>query len=216
MGACINTKEKGGEQETGWSMCKATGSRIRIVFWRVKFPWYQVHRILLFLSSLKKKKSYRIYIPLKKENSICFSFLKFIINTGQRITPSRSRAVTSKNMLFLWLQWIIFSALSDKNCSCVIGRVQGGREVSWVFSNFLKFYNQVAITAQSHKLSTFTLLPQLCPNILKNRTDAQRFSPQIPGRRKGDELGRGLESWRIWKNHDNFSMEGGNPQNFHF
>lgn len=115
-----HTKGKGGEEETGWNMCKPTGRRIWVVSWRMRFPWYQAHQIVLFLSSFKKKKkSYRIYIQLKKKNSICFSFLKFIINTGQRITPSPSRAVTSKNMPFLWLQWIIISAVFlTKLCMC--------------------------------------------------------------------------------------------------
>lgn len=107
----VQTHQGERRSEGDWNMCKPTGRRIRVVSWRMRVFWYQAHQIVLFLSSFKKKKSYRIYIQLKKKNSICFSFLKFIINTGQRITSSPSRAVTSKNMLFLWLQWIIFSAV---------------------------------------------------------------------------------------------------------
>lgn len=45
------------------------------------------------------------------------------------------------------------------------------RELSWAELSviFFKFYNEIAIILQSHKLSTFTPPPQLCPNILKNR-----------------------------------------------
>lgn len=183
--------------------------------------WYQAHQIVLFLSSPKKKKSYRIYVQLKKKNSICFSFLKFIINTGQRIILPLVEQLLQKHAVSLGLQWIIFLSFWQ-NCTCVIGRVQG--EEMTECSIVLKFYNQVwGIMAQSYSIELYPL-PQLYPNILKNTTDAQRLSPQIlwgpktPGRRREMSWARAweLEGMKKKENHNRFLHGGRQPSKCSF
>lgn len=99
-----------------------------------------------------------------------------------------------------------FCCLFDKNYSCVIGMVPG--EKRWAepaFSNLFKFYHQIAIKLQSHKLSTFSPHPQLCANILKYRTTRCTDFHHEPSehlkcqkRRKRDRWGGELESWKGW------------------
>lgn len=82
--------------------------------------------------------------------------------------------------------------------------------MSWAFSNLI--YNQIAIVVQSHNLSTFPSLPQLCPNISENRINRCRLSPwtfwilEILVKKEGkmEETAWELEGLRCKKNHNQF------------
>lgn len=121
-------------------------------------------------------------------------------------------------MLFLWLQWIIlFAVFFDKNYSCVVGMEPGKkRRAERAFSNLFKFYNQIAIIWQSHKLSTFSSHPPWGPNILNSRikkgTETFTTNPlNAANRRKKGERQGGTEPGRTEENRGGFSSPWGRP-----
>lgn len=98
----------------------------------------------------------------------------------------------------------------------------GKRWAERAFSNLFKFYNQIAIIWQSHKLSTFSSHPPWGPNILNSRmkkgTETFTTNPLKAAnpRKEGRETSWDREPGRTEENRDGVLVTMGGSPSVHF